>query len=378
MKPFYIQLFACLFTACTSLSQTAAAQTGPPAVIAYYAGDSVKINQYPVEKLTHLIFSFGHLQGNRFHLSRKGDTILIRNMVALKQRNPALKVMLSLGGWGGCETCSAVFASAKDRKAFARSVQQALRYFGADGIDLDWEYPSIKGFPGHAYAASDKEHFTRLVKQLRKTLGKKAEISFAAGGFTGYLRDAVDWKKIMPRLNRVNLMSYDLVSGFSTVSGHHTPLYSNKEFPESVDRAVRYLDSIGVPPGKIAIGAAFYARIFATGDTLDFTYNRPAVFKKGVSYKNFARELSDSAGYRYRWDTAAQAPYFYNMVRKEFVTLDDSVSIRLKTEYMLNKQLNGIMFWQLADDKETDGLLDIIDRVKKQWLLHHSAAALTR
>lgn len=362
------RILACILAGIMLMGKTSMAQSYNPAVIAYYAGDSVKISSYPVEKLTHLIFSFGHLQGNRFHLFKKGDTILIRNMIALKQRNPSLKVMVSLGGWGGCATCAEVFASRKGRKIFARSVKQTLRYFGADGIDLDWEYPTIKGFPGHVYTADDKDHFTELVKQLRKTLGKKAEISFAAGGFTEYLRYSVDWKAIVPKIDRINLMSYDLVSGFSTVSGHHTPLYSNHEFPESVDHGVRYLDSIGVPPGKIAIGAAFYARIFATTDTLNFNYNRPAVFKKGVSYKNFDKEFPGAAGYHYRWDNTAQAPYLYNNALKQFITFDDSTSIRLKTAYVLSKKLNGIMFWQLADDKETDGLLDIIDTIKKQWL----------
>ncbi|RFM28901.1 glycoside hydrolase family 18 protein [Deminuibacter soli] len=338
-----------------------------PAVIAYYAGDSVKINNYPVEKLTHLLFSFAHLQGNDLHLFKKGDTILLHNMVALKQRNPAMKVMISIGGWGGCATCSPVFSSDTGRKAFARSVKQTLVDFNADGIDLDWEYPTIKGFPGHPYSPADKDNFTLLVKELRKTLGKKYEISFAAGGFTEYLRDAVDWKKLTPYVNRINLMSYDLVSGFSTISGHHSPLYPNGNYPESVDHAVRWLDSIGVPRGKIAIGAAFYARIFTTNDTLNYTINRPAVFTKGTPYKNFDRDLADTAGFVYRWDDEANAPFRYNYSRRQFASFDDPASIKLKTQYVIDKRLNGIMFWQLGEDKESGGLLDVIDATKQAW-----------
>lgn len=340
-----------------------------PAVIAYYAGDSVKINNYPVEKLTHLIFSFAHLQGSALHLFKKGDTILLRNMVALKeQRNPALKVMISIGGWGGCATCSDVFGTDTGRQHFAKSVKQTLLDFNADGIDLDWEYPTIKGFPGHTYGPQDKDNFTALVKELRQTLGRKYEISFAAGGFTEYLRDAVDWKKVTPLVNRINLMSYDLVSGFSTISGHHSALYPNGQYAESVDHGVRWLDSIGVPPGKIAIGAAFYARIFTTTDTLNYTINRPASFTRGSSYKNFSRELADTAGFVYRWDKEAKAPFKYNNARKQFATFDDSTSIKLKTDYVIDKKLNGIMFWQLLDDKEAGGLLDVIDEEKKERL----------
>jgi chitinase len=41
-------------------------------------------------------------------------------------------------------------------------------------------------------------------------------------------------------------------------------------------------------------------------------------------------------------------------------TYDDKTSIRLKTQYALDKKLGGIMFWQLADDAYRDGLLAVI------------------
>ncbi|MBS1565915.1 MAG: hypothetical protein JST39_16115, partial [Bacteroidetes bacterium] len=42
----------------------------------------------------------------------------------------------------------------------------------------------------------------------------------------------------------------------------------------------------------------------------------------------------------------------------------------LKTRYAYDHKLNGIMFWQLADDAFSNGLLDIIDRVRKEEHLH--------
>jgi chitinase len=78
-----------------------------------------------------------------------------------------------LGGWSGCAPCSDVFSTAAGRTAFAASVKELLLYFKADGIDLDWEYPAIEGYPGHTYRKEDKENFTSLVQALRATLGKK-------------------------------------------------------------------------------------------------------------------------------------------------------------------------------------------------------------
>jgi len=169
------------------LGTTVMGQKRPLAVIAYYAGNAQQADSFAVEKLSHIIFSFCHLNGNRLHARNARDTSVIQKLVSLKERNPAMKVLLSLGGWGGCETCSAVFSNKKDRKAFALSVKELSAYFGTDGIDLDWEYPAISGFPGHQYKPEDRKNFTALVKELRKVLGKNSQITFAAGGFNEYI-----------------------------------------------------------------------------------------------------------------------------------------------------------------------------------------------
>jgi chitinase len=212
-----------------SLSITLSAQNDQLNVIAYYSGGPEQAEHIHAEKLTHIIFSFGHLKGSEFNIGSKRDSTTIKNLVLLKKQNPKLKIILSLGGWGGCASCSDVFSSAQARKEFANSVLKTSQYFNTDGLDLDWEYPSIQGYPEHAFKAEDKENFTFLIRELRNSFGNKYEISFAAGGFQKFIDESVDWKAIMPLLDRVNLMTYDLVHGYSTETGHHTALYSTKE-----------------------------------------------------------------------------------------------------------------------------------------------------
>jgi chitinase len=337
-----------------------------PAVIAYYLGPAALVDSFAVEKLTHIIFSFCHLKGNRLVIDNARDSLTIQKLVALKSRNPQLKVLLSLGGWGGCGPCSEVFSTKNGRAEFARSVKQLLDGTHTDGLDLDWEYPAISGYPGHRFVPEDKPNFTKLVQQLRKTLGKNKEISFAAGGFTTFLQQSIEWKKVMKKVDRVNLMTYDLVHGYSTVTGHHTPLYSTPVQKESVENAIRYLDSIGMPLNKLVVGAAFYARIFENVDSVNNGLYRPGKFKRGVPFKAFPTILSPDSGYVFHWDSIAQAPYMYNAEKKYFVTFDNLESMRLKTEYVVRRKLNGIMFWQLGEDVYSGGLLDAIDEVKKR------------
>ena len=359
-------VFICIFIFFCAYSH--AQQKNKFVVIAYYAGNSVsQIDSFSIEKLTHIIFSFCHLKGNRLNVNNASDSAMIQKMIFFKKRNPDLKVILSLGGWGGCAACSDVFSTKEGRKEFANSVKELSEYFGSDGIDLDWEYPTIQGYPGHKYQPADKKNFTELVKQLRKTLGNKYEISFAAGGFSEYIDKAVNWKKVMRKVNYVNLMTYDLVNGYSKMTGHHTALYSTDKQVESINNAVQKLFDIGVAKNKIVIGAAFYGRMWEAVPDSNYGLYQQGRFLKGVSYKNFSSQLSADSGFVYHWDKDAMAPYLFDSSRHLFVTYDDKRSMQLKTKYAMDKKLGGIMFWQLRDDAFTEGLLDAIEEARLNY-----------
>ena len=330
------------------------------AVIAYYAGNGQDLDNYKWEQITHVIFSFCHLNGQELAVDNAKDSIAIRNLVGLKKQYKHLKVLLSLGGWGGCKTCSEVFASMEGRENFARSVAQLTEVYQTDGIDLDWEYPGIEGFPGHQYLPEDKQNFTLLVQQLRTALGSDMVLSFAAGGFDRYFEHAIEWEKVMPLVDYVNLMSYDLVSGYSKVTGHHTPLYANAKQASSGDHGVQYLIQLGVPSEKIVIGAAFYARSWKEVKHKDRGLYQSGVFKSFIPHRQFKKALTPEKGFVFYRDSIAKAPYAYSKVLNEFATFDDTISIGLKTQYALQKNLGGIMFWQLTDDREDGGMLQAI------------------
>lgn len=340
--------------------QSAAQDRGQtkPFVISYYSGSAERLDSFDVRQMTHLIYCFGHLKGNRFHLSTQKDTLLIQKMVGLKKKNPQLKVLLSLGGWGGCGPCSDVFGTDAGRKEFARSVKEVNSYLKTDGIDLDWEYPAIEGYPGHSFKPEDRDNFTSLVKDLRRELGQQATITFAAGGFQKFLDESIDWQAVMPLVSFVNMMTYDLVSGFSTVTGHHTPLYSTTENKESANNAIQYLIGKGVPANKIVLGAAFYARVWENVADVNNGLYQSGKFKDFVPYRTFKNAL---AGYTTYWDSTAKAPYAYNKNQKLYATFDDKRSIALKTRYVKQHRLGGIMYWELGLDEYRNGLLQTIN-----------------
>ena len=352
----------------TSLSFCTRAQTpGNITVTGYFFGKAADVDSIAADKLTHIIFSFCHLSGNVLKVDDADDATAITALVGLKKKNPALKVLLSLGGWGGCATCSDVFSTDKGRKDFAASVLQLNQFFKTDGIDIDWEYPVVEGFPGHKFSASDKQNFTALILELRRALGKEYEVTFAAGGFQKFLEEAVDWKAISPVVDRINLMTYDLVNGNSTSTGHHTPLYNNASQHESTDNAVKFLIKAGVPANKLVIGAATYGRMWEGVSSTQNGLYQSGKFKQGLDYNKFDKELTAAQGWKTYWDDLSKAPYAYNAQKQLFITYDDSRSMTLKTQYAMDQRLSGIMYWEIMNDKYVGGLLDAIDRARKTY-----------
>ena len=195
---------------------------------------------------------------------------------------------------------------------------------------------------------------------MRKEFGEKYEITFAAGGFGPYFYKSVEWDKVMPVVDYVNIMSYDLVNGNSTVTGHHTALYSTPQQDASVASAIRTLDSLGVPRNKVVIGAAFYARVWENVDSVNHGLYRTGKFKTFTSYRSFEDRMWKGHEFVQYWDSTACAPYAYDAKNGFYATYDDKRSVAMKTTYALDKGLKGIMFWELTGDVPGKGLLKAI------------------
>lgn len=348
-----------------ALIHCSAQQRKPYKIIAYCTGKAENIVQYPIGKLTHIIYSFLKLKNDTLTFHDNAQRASLQQLVSLKKEYPNLKVMVSIGGWSGCAPCSDLFAEKIHRDNFAKTTVALFREYGIDGIDLDWEYPAIEGFPGHKYTAADKGNFTELLKALRKEMGNDFLLTFAAGGFTQYLERSIDWEAAIPLVDFVNLMTYDLVGGYATVTGHHTPLYGYREGQESTDKCVNWLLKKKVPAEKLIIGAAMYARVWENVPDTNHGLYQPGKFKRGVAFYDFKKYFSDTSGYTYYWDQEAKAPYQYNANGRLFATFDDVRSVKNKCRFIRKNKLGGIMFWELIQDKKVNGLVDVMKKILK-------------
>lgn len=347
-----------LLVLCFSAFRGAAQPSPKPnfRVLGYFLGNAAEVPQFPYNRLTHVIFCFTQLNGNRMVFEEPQHEAVLQALVAQKKKHPKLKVMVALGGWSGCRTCPAVFASDTGRKAFAASVRRFVQRYQLDGFDMDWESPVIgsKFGPGQP---EEKAHFTEVIRELRKALPPPLELSFDANSFRESVLQSFDWPQLMPQVDFVNLMTYGLPNDKKGHTGHHSALYSSPWQTESIHSAIQLLDSLNVPLNKVLIGAAFYGFVVQQVDSVNHGLGQRGKASKDAKYRDIVAQYTAKRGYTACWDSLAQAPYLYSAPERVFITYDTPESCRLKTRYALDHRLGGIMYWKLNGDRSNAELM---------------------
>jgi len=340
-------------------------------VVAYVQGGSIPAVIHP-GKLTHVNFSFAHIDAGRALLDQPGVADDLAKLRALKKQNPKLKVLVSVGGWLADGFSDAALTDSS-RRTFARSAVAMLREYALDGVDLDWEYPG-QGVAGIKYRVEDKRNFTLLLKTLREELDAESNARARAGSDRYLLTiatadreyfDHVEMSKLHVYVDWVNEMAYDFFNSLTATTGHQSGLYPS-QFSSATDRngdaAVKQYLAAGVPSEKIVLGVPFYGRGFAGVTARNNGINQPYERYEGDhSYDELVGKFIGKQGFARYWDEHAQAPYLWNSASRTFISYDDPQSIATKVCYVRARHLGGMMFWDLGSDRN-DELLDAIAR----------------
>lgn len=334
-----------------------------------------------VSKITHINYAFGHIatldaQGNAFPgYVDVPDPAKLRALVDLKKKNPNLKVLLSIGGWGMDGFC-AIASDANKTKIFANSCKQIMDEFGLDGIDIDWEYPGTIGdhldvltcshlkLPtwddnnkaANEYAVFvDGMNYIKLLREVRNVIGWDYLVTIASG--VGY-----DWMcssslgELPDYLDFINIMCYDLYGDWEDHSNYNANLYPVPGNPEvdgnplSYDVVCDRLAFRGYPRDIMNIGVPFYGRdrALGQGDASWITYRQ-------------VQELK-AKGATVNWDSVTHASYLTGTVdgRTYDVTYDDVKDIQEKMAWIQEKGYGGAMVWEYSQDDEARTLTNAI------------------
>ncbi|KAG8530712.1 uncharacterized protein KY384_004069 [Bacidia gigantensis] len=285
--------------------------------------------------------------------------------------SPGTLILLAIGGWGDTEGFDAAAGSHDGRKRFAQNVQGMVEATGADGVDIDWEYPGGNGEDYKKIPNIEKaweiEAFPLLLTEIRAVLGPSKVISAAVPGlrrdmlaFTQTTIPAID-----ASLDFFNVMTYDLMNRRDQVTLHHTGIESSLD-------SINAYEEMGVSLEKLNLGFAFYIKWFKgdpngdcnekpigckaalmedpeTGDDLGqtgaFTWHDPVPAQLSASY--------DRAMKYGMYDSKGGGHYYLDLGDHIWWTWDTPDVISRKfPAIMRSKRLGGAFAWALGEDAD--------------------------
>ncbi|HAX87078.1 MAG TPA: chitinase [Cyanobacteria bacterium UBA11370] len=321
------------------------------------------------------------------------QTTLYPAIQKLKEKNPNLKTLLSIGGWSfnsgddkpdsgnphpfgpyTYKLFSQMASSSAGRQQFISSAIEYAHKYGFDGIDIDWEYPGDRNRGG---TDNDFENFLALLNEFRSAInndagGQKLLLTIASPaikkGEAKTPQQFFDWlAQCAEYLDWMNVMSYDYHGVFpdDKVTGVNAPLLQDSTPGGNFslkDTVEAYLVA-QIPKDKILLGMPTYGRTFKVTSPLTDTDNGPGKPYSGagspgqgtrtpgfLAYYEILEGLS-SGDWKRGWDQATLTPYAYNSKTGEWVSYDDAESFAYKVSYLIEQGLAGAMVWAIDDDQ---------------------------
>nr|BAV14641.1 chitinase [Todarodes pacificus] len=320
---------------------------------------------------THICYAFAKLNGNHLTAFEWNDESepwmkgMFERTIALKKKNPALKILISLGGWNmGSPPFTAMVANAGNRKAFIDHGIKWMRRLGFDGLDVDWEYPANRGSP-----PGDKDKFTALIRETRlafdadaKATGKP-RLLLASAVSAG--KDKIDTAYDIPAISKyfdfITVMTYDLHGAWEKFTGHNSPLYVRSD--EQGDQrylnmkwAMDYWVSKGAPKSILNVGMALYGRGFTLTNKAN---TKPGASTKGPCHAGrFTREKGFQSYYEIcdmiktggtvHWIKEQESPYVVK--GDQWIGYDNPKSLAIKVNWVKAGGYGGIAVWALPLD----------------------------
>jgi len=304
----------------------------------------------------------------------------------LKQREPTVQVLASVGGWGGSDPFFHLAASEAGRAALVRAMQKFLRsHPGFDGIDIDWEHPGSNGAANGVQLGSvaDGRHFALLMQALRAGLdelgretGRRHPLTIAVNA-TAPILDRIDWAGSEPALDLIFLMSYDYYGGWTAAAGHHSAVRSSTPgADDSLEQTLAHARRLGLPARKLVAGVGMYGRGFAgtaeprSGAARDGLF--PPTGEGAIAYRDIAAQFLDGqgrgrGGFEARFDEGQQSWLLWHPQRRIYLGYDDPRAVEAKARLAREQGLAGVFAWELGQDN--GDLLNAMNRGSGHRLL---------
>ncbi|KAH8724793.1 42 kDa endochitinase-like protein [Phaeosphaeriaceae sp. PMI808] len=278
-------------------------------------------------------------------------------------------LQVAIGGWGNTDGFERAARTEQSRKLFAENVRNMLDVTGADGVDIDWEYPGGNGEDYITHPNSEKvweiSAYPLLLSSIRAAIGHFKVISVAVPGLP---RDMMAFThstipKIVESVDFLNIMTYDLVNRRDNTTGHHT----------GVNNSLRAIDAYldrGVPPTKANLGLAFYVKWFRTASGVDCSKQPVGCLAELMEDPKTGADLGKAGAFSWhdqvpselsesfqkalehgKYDEEGGGHFYWDEDERLFWSWDSPEAIQKKLPFVVkNKKLGGWFAWGLGED----------------------------
>jgi GH18 family chitinase len=306
--------------------------------------------------------------------------------------SPGVKVLLSIGGWTMSYRFSEAMMNATNRNTFVNSCVTLMNNIGADGLDIDWEYPTALGEvncpSGHTCSrAADAANFTAMLDGFRANaafgttkLLTAALRSNLAGDASNIPYEYANFFTGTPRrFDFVNIMSYDFHGGWESTVNFTSPFDQTTASMDYVRTQVGDANKdrivMGIPfygpgwknvntPGASGVGNAGTA-VSAEGN-ISFGKAKANLLNKYPTNCQVKTPTSGNTQNRYLYCSGSVTaclgvPCSNQTMSKVWVSYEDSAAVGFKADWVAANNYGGIMWWSQGEDSNTSELVNIID-----------------
>ncbi|KAM3878005.1 chitinase, acidic.1 [Diretmus argenteus] len=313
---------------------------------------------------THVVYALATINSfNQITPIEWNDEQQYRSLNGLKNINPALRTLLSVGGTvNGLSPFIAMVARPESRAAFIQSAISFLRTHNFDGLNLDWQYPGQNGSP-----ATDKRKFTELVKELSKAFeddakdNRRTQLLLAANvaAFRPSITNGYEVSEIAPHFDFINMMTYDYHGHWEAATGHNSPLYpstfdSGSHIHHNINSSVSYWLALGAPADKLLLGFPTFGRTYrlsSAANGLGAPSNGPAdagPYTRTAGFWSYYEVCNFISSATLGWIPEQEVPYA--TYGTAWLGYDDERSYAAKVQYMNANGLGGAHVWTLDMD----------------------------